>query len=41
MKRDDRMDRQTITEECREMQIDERKLYDELEEDLDAEFRNK
>lgn len=41
MRRDERMKRRTTTEEHREMQIDERKLYDEIGEDLDTDFRNK
>ena len=41
MKRDERMERRTTTEEHTEMQIDERKLYDEVGEDLDTDFRNK
>jgi hypothetical protein len=41
MKRDERMERRTTTEEHTEMQIDERKLYDEVGEDLDADFRDK
>jgi len=41
MKRDERMERRTTTEEHTEMQIDERKLYDEVGEDLDADFQDK
>jgi hypothetical protein len=41
MKRDERMERRTTTEEHSEMQIDERKLYNEVGEDLDTDFRNK
>jgi len=41
MKRDERMERRTTKEEHREVQIDERKLYDEVGEDLDTDFRNK
>lgn len=41
MKRDERMERRTTTEEYRDMQIDERKLYDEVGEHLDTDFRNK
>ena len=41
MTREDRMNGQMTKEVCWVMQIDERKLYDELGEDLDIEFRDK